>query len=447
MQLRDIVVNLLHNLGSKKEVSKYLQTFTRDASHHRVVIKVGGGILAEQLEELTASIAFLCHVGMRPIIVHGAGPQLSRELDAKGIVSEWVDGQRVTTPEILASARKVFQQEGHRLADALDRSAVRARPFSSGVFSTRNTKDSALGFVGEVTGVDTDLIESTLANDVIPIISPLGETENGQILNLNADIAARELSLAVQARKVVFLTPTGGLLDPRGEIIPAINLVEDYDRLTSADWVHGGMALKLREIRFLLERLPADASISITSPEHIASELFTHQGQGTLIRRGVRVRLHTGTDGLDTARLTRVISESFGRPLREQYFNSSQHHKRILVAGDYEAVAIITHDAPVPYLDKFAVTSEAQGVGLAASLWHNIQQETNQLCWRSRPNNDINPWYIQRADGMIRTTQWIVFWFGLKDHNQIQKAVDHALARPHTLGPILPSKREASVAH
>ena len=101
---------------------------------------------------------------------------------------------------------------------------------------------------------------------------------------------------------------------------------------------------------------------------------------------------------------------------------------------------------PVPYLDKFAVSTEAQGVGLAASLWHNILQETNQLCWRSRPNNDINPWYIQRADGMIRTEQWIVFWIGLKDHRQIENAVDYALARPYTLGPVLPSQREATVA-
>ena len=346
MQLRDIVVNLLHNLGSKKEVSKYLQTFTRDASHHRVVIKVGGGTLADQLEELTASIAFLCHVGMRPIIVHGGGPQLSSELEARGIESEWIDGQRVTTHEILASARKVFRQEGHRLADALDSSAVRARPLPSGIFSARCAENSELGMVGEITSVETDIIESMISNDVIPIISPLGETADGQILNLNADIAARELALAVQARKVVFLTPTGGLLDSRGLIIPAINLVEDYDRLSSADWVYGGMALKLREIRFLLERLPADASISITSPEHIASELFTHRGHGTLIRRGVRVRVHTGTDGLDTARLARVISDSFGRPLHEHYFNSSQLHKRIFVAGDYEAVAIISNDAP-----------------------------------------------------------------------------------------------------
>ncbi len=447
MQLRDIIVNLLHNLGSKKEVSKYLQTFTRDASHHRVVIKVGGGILAEQLDELAASLSFLCHVGMRPIVVHGAGPQLSAELESKGISSEWINGQRVTTPEILAAARTVFQQEGHRLADALERNAVRARPFSSGVFTTKLAHDTNLGLVGEVASVRKSLIDSTLENNVVPIISPLGETDGGQILNLNADIATRELALSVQAHKIVFLTPTGGLLDPRGEIIPAINLVEDYDGLTGADWVHSGMALKLREIRFLLERLPADASISITSPEHIASELFTHRGQGTLIRRGVRVRAYTGADGLDTDRLAAVISKSFGRPLRNGYFRSNSNRLRILVAGDYEAVAIITREAPVPYLDKFAVSSEAQGVGLAASLWHKILEETPTLCWRSRPTNDINPWYIQRADGMIRSSQWIVFWKGLTDHAQIQQAVNHALARPNTLGPILPGRKESTLVH
>lgn len=445
MQLREVIVSLLHNLGSKKEVSKYLNTFTKGDGQHRVVIKVGGGILADQLDELAAAIAFLSHVGIQPTIVHGAGPQLTSELEAAGIRPEFIEGQRVTSPEILAVARRVFQREGHRLADALERHGVRTRVFATGVFTTTQSDNAELGFVGEVERVDDHLIRDSLRNGALPIVSPLGETASGQILNVNADIATRELSLALQAQKIVFLTPTGGLLDPQGRIISAINLAEDYDRLSGSDWVHGGMALKLRQIRHLLEGLPQSASISITSPAHLASELFTHKGNGTLIRRGVRVRVHHSAEQIDNKRLVEVISQAFGRPLRTDYLTVNKDRKTIFIAGDYEAIAVVTHGGPVAYLDKFAVSSVAQGLGLAGSLWQKITAECPQLFWRSRLTNEINPWYTERADGMVRTSDWIVFWTGIKDAQVIEDCIRYALARPQTLGPVIPARKEAQV--
>ncbi len=424
----DIIVNLLHNLGSRREIEQYLASFSGVDSARFAVVKVGGGILESSLDELASALAFLWRVGLCPVVVHGAGPQLSRALEHKGLGCDWIDGQRVTTPEILGIARKVFQDEGARLADALSRLDVRARPITSGVFEAQRSEIAGLGFVGRVRGVDTSVIRSAIEGGHLPIVSPLGETGSGQILNINADIATRELAVALQPRKVVFLTPTGGLLDDRGKIIPAVNLAEDYERLSREPWVQGGMALKLEQISSLLGRLDAQASVSITSPEHLAQELFTHRGNGTLVRRGVRIRVFDGAKGVDTDRLRGLIETSFGRTLRQGSFETIAIERTVL-AGDYTAAAVLTRSGPAPYLDKFAVTAQAQGAGIGASLWRTLTESTPRMFWRSRPGNAINPWYFERSDGMHRTAEWVVFWRGLRGRGEIDTAIESALGR------------------
>ncbi|MCA9311947.1 MAG: acetylglutamate kinase, partial [Phycisphaerales bacterium] len=282
---RDVLINLLHNMGSRREIDQYLRLFTGVDSMQFAVIKVGGGVMEESLSELASALAFLRKVGLFPIIVHGGGPQLNRELEARGISSTFVDGFRVTTPEVLAVARRVFQAEGAKLAAALEGQGVRARPISSGVFTAVPMDPQRFGLVGDVESVDLSMIEDTIRAGQLPIVASLGETAEGQILNVNADVAARELALTVRPQKIIFITPTGGLLDESGRIIPAINLAEDYERLAAAPWVYGGFARKLEEIKSLLDALPEWSSVSITSPDHLARELFTHRGMGTLVRR------------------------------------------------------------------------------------------------------------------------------------------------------------------
>ena len=217
---RDILINLLHNMGSRREIDQYLRLFTGVDSMRFAVIKIGGGVMEEALEELASALAFLRKVGLFPIIVHGGGPQLNRELEARSISSTFVDGFRVTTPEVLAVARRVFQAEGVRLAAALEAQGVRARPISSGVFTATLMDPERYGLVGDVAHVDLTMIEDTIRAGQLPILASLGETESGQILNVNADVVARELALAVRPTKIIFITPTGGLLDEQGRIIP-----------------------------------------------------------------------------------------------------------------------------------------------------------------------------------------------------------------------------------
>jgi N-acetyl-gamma-glutamyl-phosphate reductase/acetylglutamate kinase len=126
---------LLSNIGSKREVQQYLSHFTSVSSQQFAVIKVGGAIITEHLQTLSSALAFLNHVGLYPIVVHGAGPQLNRMLEAAGVEPQFEDGIRVTDGKTLSLARKLFLEENMKLVEELERQGIRARPITAGVFS------------------------------------------------------------------------------------------------------------------------------------------------------------------------------------------------------------------------------------------------------------------------------------------------------------------------
>ena len=429
---RGIIVRLLHNIGSQKEVAQYLKQFSAVDSRKFAVVKVGGGVLANDLEGLASSLTFLHQVGLYPIVIHGAGPQLDAALTEAGIESRRIDGLRVTSPEILKIARQVFQRENLRLVAALERMGTAARPLATGVLEAEFLDQERFGMVGRITRVNAEPIEATLASSSLPILSCLGETAAGQILNVNADVAARQIALVVRPFKIIFLTPTGGLLDEDGQVLSSVNLAEDYERLIAEPWVHSGMRLKLEECKLLLDELAPSSSISMTSPEHLAAELFTHRGSGTLVRRGEHVRCFHRPDEVDRERLRDLLESCFQRQLDEVYFDERNFY-RIYLADSYRATAIVTREGDIPYLDKFAVTSQAQGEGIGGSLWVRMRSETPKLFWRSRADNDINTWYFKRAQGSMRSGPWTVFWYGLDGFDEIKACVDRALALPPTL--------------
>ncbi|WP_441005112.1 amino acid kinase family protein, partial [Novilysobacter viscosus] len=186
----------------------------------------------------------------------------------------------------------------------------------------------------------------------IPVIASLAETDEGQIVNVNADWAANELIKTLQPYKIVFLTGTGGLLDGEGRIIDSINLSTEYDELIAQPWLHSGMRLKIKQIHHLLMALPPASSVSITRPGELAKELFTHRGSGTLVRRGECVLQAERWDQLDLPRLRGLIESAFGRPLLPEYFERTRL-QRAYVSEHYRAAIILTCEQGVHYLDKF----------------------------------------------------------------------------------------------
>ena len=429
---RQTIVRLLSAMGSAKEIQQYLKRFSQLDAKRFAVVKVGGAVLRDELNDLTSSLTFLQQVGLTPIVLHGAGPQLDEELQAAGITKQTVNGLRVTSPKALGIVRRVFQQQNLRLVEALQAMDTRATSVPSGVFMSSFLDKDVYGMVGKVDSINLAPIEASLRAGSIPVIASLGETDEGQFLNINADFAANELVRVLQPYKIVFLTGTGGLLDDQGQIIDSINLSTEYEHLMQQPWINGGMRVKIEQIADLLQSLPLTSSVSITRPAELAKELFTHKGSGTLVRRGEKVFRFESWDGIDQARMRTLIESSFGRQLVDDYFVRTKPY-RVYVSENYRAAMILTEVDGLIYLDKFAVLDDAQGEGLGRAVWLVMREENPRLFWRSRHGNQINHFYYAESDGCYKQERWKVFWYGLDGFDTIARCVEHCAARQPTL--------------
>ncbi|MEO7065566.1 MAG: acetylglutamate kinase [Rhodanobacter sp.] len=419
-------------MGSAKEIQQYLKRFSQLDAKRFAVVKVGGAVLRDDLPAMTSSLTFLQQVGLTPIVLHGAGPQLDKELAAAGIDKQTVNGLRVTSPAALTIVRRVFQQQNLRLVEALQAMDTRATSVPSGVFVSSVLDHDVYGLVGKVESINLAPIEASLRAGSIPVIASLGETPEGQILNVNADVAANELVRALQPYKIVFLTGTGGLLDDKGKIIDSINLSTEFDHLMAQPWLGGGMRLKIEQIADLLADLPLTSSVSITRPGELAKELFTHKGSGTLVRRGERVLKFTSWEGMDIPRLRALVESSFGRALVPDYFERTTPCC-VYVSENYRAAMILVEAAGMIYLDKFAVLDDAQGEGLGRAVWQVMRADYPRLFWRSRHGNSVNPFYYAESDGCLKQEHWKVFWYGLDNFDDIGRCVVHCATRQPTL--------------
>lgn len=429
---RQTIVRLLSAMGSAKEIQQYLKRFSQLDAKRFAVVKVGGAVLRDELNDLTSSLTFLQQVGLTPIVLHGAGPQLDVELEAAGITKQTVNGLRVTSPKALGIVRRVFQQENLRLVEALQAMDTRATSVPSGVFMSSFLDRDVYGMVGKVDSINLAPIEASLRAGSIPVIASLGETDEGQFLNINADFAANELVRVLQPYKIIFLTGTGGLLDGQGHIIDSINLSTEYEHLIQQPWINGGMRVKIEQIADLLQSLPLTSSVSITRPSELAKELFTHKGSGTLVRRGEKVFRFESWDGVDQARMRALIESSFGRTLVEDYFQRTKPY-RVYVSENYRAAMILTQEDGLVYLDKFAVLDDAQGEGLGRAVWLVMREENPRLFWRSRHGNPINHFYYAESDGCYKQERWKVFWYGLDGFDTLARCVQHCAVRQPTL--------------
>ncbi len=429
---RQTIVRLLSSMGSAKEIQQYLKRFSEVDAKRFAVVKVGGAVLRDELTDLASSLTFLQQVGLTPIVLHGAGPQLDEELAAAGIEKQTINGMRVTSAKTLGIVRRVFQQQNLKLVEALQSMDTRATSVGGGVFTADYLDRDTFGLVGKVRSIQLAPIEASLHANSIPVIASLGETEEGQILNINADVAANELVRVLQPYKIIFLTGTGGLLDDKGKLIDSINLSTEFEHLMAQPWLNGGMRLKIGQIADLLADLPLTSSVSITRPSELAKELFTHKGSGTLVRRGEKVLQFDSWAGIDRLRMRGLIESSFGRTLVADYFERTLPF-RIYVSENYRAAMILMVEEGLVYLDKFAVLDDAQGEGLGRAVWQVMRAENPKLFWRSRHGNAVNPFYYAESDGCIKQPRWKVFWYGIDDLGTISRCVAHCAQRQPTL--------------
>ena len=427
--IKETILKLLSAIGSEKEINKYIEKFS-STEQRFAVIKVGGSVIQNDIENLISSLVFLDQVGLKPVILHGAGPMLSKALEDQGIDFSFIDGQRVTSRASRDVAQQVFSKTNQQVVDALESKGAKAVGLTSNIFECIQDKPE-LGFVGTVKGVNEDLVNKILEEGSIPVIAPLGQMDN-EVLNINADIATVELVKKINPYKVIFLSDIGGIFNKSDQLIENINLVLEYEDLMAQEWLHSGMKLKLEQIKELLSHLPKTSSVSITKPINLPKELFTDSGSGTLIKHGYKVNKHLLPNIEIENQFKQIIESSFNGSLVDNFFENKSNMD-IFMTSCMRATIAISNDFSVPYMDKFGVIPEAKGEGLGAGIWHEMRKAYPQVFWRSRANNPINKFYTSICEGCQKQDDWHIFWIGISNYEMLKDCIEYAVNKPKSV--------------
>jgi acetylglutamate kinase len=265
------------------------------------VVKAGGGVFADAAATrvLVEQIAILHYFGVRVVLVHGGGPQLTELATALGIPTRMVEGRRVTDEKSIELTAMVLNGLINTRVLAICRDlnidAVGISGVDAGLVRAHRRPPVALssngalvdfGFVGDIDAVDTRVLQKLLDNGLMPVVSPLSADESGTLLNINADTVAAALGAALGAEKLILCTGAPGILgnvaDP-GSLISYTDL-RGLARLREEGRIADGMAPKARAIEEALRGgVRRVHVVSYRSPEGILGEVFTNEGTGTLI--------------------------------------------------------------------------------------------------------------------------------------------------------------------
>ena len=276
------------------EALPYIQKFNRKI----IVVKYGGSAMVdEELQrKVIEDVVLLKLVGFKPIIVHGGGKAISKWVEKAGMETHFVNGLRYTDEPIMEIAEMVLNKVNKDLVSLVERLGVKACGISGKdgnmlTVTKKYSKGEDIGYVGEVTKVDPQVIHNLLENDFLPVICPVGTDENGHSYNINADDAACAIAKAVKAEKLAFLTDIEGVYrdkDDPSTLISELDIDEASD-LISDGFIGGGMLPKLNNCIDAVENGVSRVHIMDGRIPHcLLLEIFTNKGIGTaILNKGV----------------------------------------------------------------------------------------------------------------------------------------------------------------
>ena len=262
--------------------------------HHgrTLVVKYGGNAMGGARDSFARDVALLKLVGANPVVVHGGGPQISRLLARVGKQSRFVQGMRHTddeTMEIAQMALGLVNQQIVRAVNAQGGRAVGITGKDGGLIRARRmklrgkNKNIDLGLVGEVESVSPAILSHLESADFVPVVAPVGADAQGGALNINADLVAAHLAIALRAEALLLLTNTDGILNKKGELLPQLSAARAR-RLIREGVIEGGMRPKVECALTAVKGGVKSCRVVNGSREHsLLLELFTDRGAGTLI--------------------------------------------------------------------------------------------------------------------------------------------------------------------
>ena len=271
-----------------------------------IVIKYGGSAQTspDLKEKFAQDIVLLTLLGIKPIVVHGGGARITELLTKLEIPSHFVDGYRVTCKESMRVVEMVLSGEINKnLASLLNHHGAKAIGISgkdSGIIKAVPKDGGKFGYTGDITSVNGELINNLIKDGFIPVIAPIanGDEPNHPGYNINADVAACEIAMAVKAQKVIFLTDTVGVLNKSGELIQTLDKA-NVEMFKKDGTIAGGMIPKVDSCIEAIHNGVNKAHIIDGRVEHsILLELFTSDGIGTQF-----IRVDNPNNGIDIEKL------------------------------------------------------------------------------------------------------------------------------------------------
>jgi len=287
----------IHKASTLVEALPYI----RKHSGKNIVIKFGGHALGDtKLSKTFAEdISLLKEVGINPIILHGGGPQIGEMLKKKKITSNFVEGLRVTSKEVVKIVEEVLSNDINskivKDISAAGGKAIGLSGHTDGIIEAEKLKvivkesDSNiekildLGFVGKPSKINSKKINKILSKGFIPVIAPLGKDKAKKIYNINADTAAGAIAGKMKASKLLLLTDVAGILDKNGKLIPSLS-IKNANKILKEKFISGGMKPKIETCINAISKGVKEATIlDGRIPHSLILELFTEHGIGTQI--------------------------------------------------------------------------------------------------------------------------------------------------------------------
>ncbi|MBE6003944.1 MAG: acetylglutamate kinase [Lachnospiraceae bacterium] len=285
--------DIMNKAATLVEALPYIQKFQNKV----VIVKYGGSAMTDEhlKMQVMQDVSLLKLVGLKPILVHGGGKEISRWIGKVGMEPQFVNGLRVTDEETMEIAEMVLNKVNKSLVQLINNLGGKSVGISGKdgnllkcVKKFSNGQD--IGFVGEVVDVDTTIIKDLLEDDFIPIICPVGYDDHGQTYNVNADDAACAIAAAMHAEKLAYLTDVEGVyrdFEDKESLIHTLNLDEAKDMIDSGV-LGGGMLPKLQNCIDAMKKGVNQVHILDGRVPHcLLLEIFTNKGIGTMIEKSI----------------------------------------------------------------------------------------------------------------------------------------------------------------
>lgn len=265
--------------------------YIKDFHQKIVVIKYGGhAMISEEMRQRVISdIAWLSYVGMKPIIVHGGGPEINRMLEMQGVEPHFINGLRVTSSDVMRTVEMVLTGLiSPNLTTMLNEEGVSSVSVSGKDNKVMEAvkKDESLGLVGQVTNVNTDYLNQMLDDNMLPVISPIAYGPKGESLNINSDEAAAAIASALKAEKMIYLTDINGIYEDPADpsTLYSVMSADQIQEAIEKKIITGGMIPKVENCLGAIQSgVHSCQIIDGTIPHAIILELFTKNGIGTMI--------------------------------------------------------------------------------------------------------------------------------------------------------------------